>query len=79
MFKFIDEDNPDGCIDINEFRKLFKTIGIDIPDNELKQLFEAMDFDKSGSIEYHELLNYIRDAVSEDKKIKRSIELEEKA
>lgn len=44
---------------------------INIPKDEIVKLFNDMDINNDGSIEYNELLNYIRKARKEKEKIDR--------
>ena len=55
IFNELDEDNS-GIISINELEKGFKEINIEITKEELKQIWEGLDFHKDGKINYSEFL-----------------------
>jgi Ca2+-binding EF-hand superfamily protein len=63
-FKIMD-DNDNGTLDINEFKKAMKECKIsDISDKALAHLFRYFDKDDSGSINYDEFLVGIRGVLS---------------
>ena len=55
FFHKLDTDNS-GTLNIEEFEKGFKEINISITDEELKQIWEGLDFHKDGQINYSEFL-----------------------
>ena len=59
QFKIMDDDNSKN-ISLEEFRKGCHDFRIDIPDNEIDQLYRAFDRDRSGTIDYDELLRGVR-------------------
>ncbi len=63
-FKIMD-DNSNGTLDINEFKKAMKECKIsDISDKAIAHLFRYFDKDDSGSINYDEFLVGIRGVLS---------------
>ena len=55
FFKQLDVDNS-GTLTADEIEKAFKEIDIGITENELKQIWEGLDFHKDGQINYSEFL-----------------------
>jgi len=55
FFNQLDVDNS-GTLTIEEVEKAFKQIHIDITDEELKQIWEGLDFHKDGQVNYSEFL-----------------------
>ena len=54
-FLAIDKDNS-GEIEYEEIPKVFKELGIEASDNELKSIFSSMDFHCDGKVNYSEFL-----------------------
>lgn len=54
------DDNQSGDLSKDEFMKGIKDSGLDLPENEAEELFQAFDTDGSGSINYEEFLRSIR-------------------
>ena len=54
-FLAIDKDNS-GEIEYEEIPKIFKELGIEATDNELKSIFSSMDFHCDGKVNYSEFL-----------------------
>ena len=59
LFKKWDEDD-DGAVSKKEFRRAIKTIGFDAPREEVDRVFDSIDEDGSGTIEYTELNQLLR-------------------
>jgi calcium-dependent protein kinase len=55
FFNQLDVDNS-GTLTIEEVENAFKEIDIDITDEELKQIWEGLDFHKDGQVNYSEFL-----------------------
>ena len=55
FFLQLDVDNS-GTLTADEIEKAFKEINIGITDEELKQIWEGLDFHKDGQINYSEFL-----------------------
>ena len=55
FFNQLDVDNS-GTLTIEEVEKAFKQIDIDITEEELKQIWEGLDFHKDGQVNYSEFL-----------------------
>jgi Ca2+-binding EF-hand superfamily protein len=59
QFKIMDDDNSKN-LSMEEFRKACKDYRIDMSDTELNQLYRAFDRDRSGTVDYDELLRGVR-------------------
>ncbi|EGR27290.1 hypothetical protein IMG5_198820 [Ichthyophthirius multifiliis] len=70
LYQLLD-NNDDDEIDFIEFKSLFVKLQLNVQDEELRQLFADIDIDSNGSIEYNELINYIRSAKVEKMKIEK--------
>jgi Ca2+-binding EF-hand superfamily protein/CRP-like cAMP-binding protein len=57
IFKIFDEDG-DGHITFKEFKKIWKNIGADKTDKELLGVFNSLDIDENGTLEYEELKDF---------------------
>ena len=55
FFNQLDVDNS-GTLTLEEVEKAFKQIDIDITNEELKQIWEGLDFHKDGQVNYSEFL-----------------------
>ncbi len=55
FFNQLDVNNS-GTLTIEEIEKAFREIDIDITDEELKQIWEGLDFHKDGQVNYSEFL-----------------------
>ena len=49
------DESGDGLVSRSEFALACRALSLNLPKGELGLLFEALDPDGSGSIEYHEL------------------------
>lgn len=58
FFRIFDENN-DGNITFNEFKKIWSNLGIERTEEELKQLFNDIDINNNDKIDYSELKMYI--------------------
>ena len=54
IFREWDEDG-DGCVSRHEFRRAMPMLGLRASRDEIDELFDSLDQDNSGTIEYHEL------------------------
>jgi Ca2+-binding EF-hand superfamily protein len=59
QFKIIDDDNS-GMLSLGEFQKACKDFRVDMEPGDVQMLFNAIDRDRSGEIDYDELLRSIR-------------------
>eukprot|EP00928_Gymnodinium_smaydae_P022907 TRINITY_DN19098_c0_g2_i1.p1 TRINITY_DN19098_c0_g2~~TRINITY_DN19098_c0_g2_i1.p1 ORF type:complete len:533 (+),score=128.72 TRINITY_DN19098_c0_g2_i1:87-1685(+) len=67
------DDSGDGTLDFNEFKFLMKDMGEDLDKRSLQTLFQKMDADKNGSINFEEFTECVFSYVkSEDKMTKIS-------
>jgi Ca2+-binding EF-hand superfamily protein len=53
------DDNGNGSLDINEFRKGIEDFQIDIDDKDVDGLFKSFDLDGSNSIDYDEFIRVV--------------------
>ena len=63
-FKIMDDDE-NKSLDKLEFRKAMRELALDLSDADLRFLFEFFDTDRSGSIDFEEFLQGVRDPMSE--------------
>jgi calcium-dependent protein kinase len=54
-FSLIDEDNS-GEIEYNDIPKVFQSLGIQATDEELKKIFDSLDFHHDGKVNYCEFI-----------------------
>jgi len=54
------DDDGNGMIDKKEFRKAIAALGYTAPKSDVNAIFDSMDKDKSGQIEYNELNKALR-------------------
>ena len=59
QFKIMDDDNSKN-LSADEFRKACKDYRIELSDSEIDQLYRAFDRDRSGTVDYDELLRGVR-------------------
>ena len=52
-FEYFDSDN-NGEIDLVEFRKLVRALGLDLERDEAEERFEEIDADENGLIDFAE-------------------------
>lgn len=77
--------DKDQRITINELRKLFAKLkemskeALKIPQEEISNLFLYIDRDRSQSIDYNELINFIRQAKKDEEKILRMKKIAKRA
>ena len=67
QFKIMDDDNSKN-LSLEEFRKACKDYRVDIADGELDQLYRAFDRDRSGSVDYDELLRGLRGPMNSNRR-----------
>lgn len=58
-FDMFDRDG-EGTIGRSEFTAMMKTLGLELSDAELQTLWDKVDMDKSGEIEFEEMLETLR-------------------
>ena len=51
--------NGDGVLNLEEFRKLMESSGVELDDSKIKDMFNTIDTDNSGDIDYFEFKAYI--------------------
>ncbi|CAG9319479.1 unnamed protein product [Blepharisma stoltei] len=59
QFKIMDDDNSHS-LSLYEFKKACKDFRVDIAEDDIEKLFSNLDKDKSGSVDYDELIVGIR-------------------
>lgn len=68
-FRIMDDDGS-KCITIAEFKKAVRELGLlELTDAEIRLIFEAMDVNASGSIDYEEFLKAVRGDMNERRKL----------
>jgi hypothetical protein len=60
--------NGDGVISLHEFLRSMPLIGIDAPQEDVKDLFREMDHDCDGLVTFREFKSNLRKVSEEDKK-----------
>eukprot|EP01041_Mallomonas_annulata_P008244 gene8244-16960_t len=60
-FKIIADDDGDKLINLSEFKKAMKEMRMNLNDMELRTLFEFFDCDSSGSIDFDEFIQGLRE------------------
>ena len=69
LFNQLDENNT-GVLTINEIKYVFKKVGIKLSEEEMKDIWEGLDFHKDGMINYTEFLAGMISSVMSDKEEK---------
>lgn len=64
IFQKFDEDGS-GAVDFDEMKKMVASLGMIVKDDDLKQMIEDADEDKSGEIEFNEFVTIIRTAAAQ--------------
>jgi len=65
LFRMWDEDKS-GTIDKKEFGKAVRALGFDVDEADTDAVFDSLDDDKSGSLEYAELNEMLRKGVGSE-------------
>lgn len=66
-FRIMDDDE-NRSLDFKEFRKGIHDYGIDMEDNQIKELFDLLDADSSGVLDFDEFLKALRPPMSKSRK-----------
>lgn len=64
VFRIMDDDGSKS-LNQGEFRKAMKEIAADLSDADIRALFEFFDADRSGSIDFEEFIQAVREPLSE--------------
>ena len=67
QFKIMDDDNS-HTLSLSEFKKGCNDFRVDLPDQEITKLFNVIDRDRSGVIDYDELIRAIRGPMNQSRK-----------
>ena len=67
QFKIMDDDNS-KTLSLAEFKKGCHDFRVDLPDQEITQLYQSIDRDRSGVIDYDELIRAIRGPMNANRK-----------
>ena len=67
QFKIMDDDNS-HTLSLSEFKKGCHDFRVEMPDTEITKLFNAIDRDRSGLIDYDELIRAIRGPMNQSRK-----------
>jgi Ca2+-binding EF-hand superfamily protein len=63
-FRIMDDDGS-KTLDLGEFKKAMKEMNMNLSDAELRMLFEYFDVDHSGSINFEEFIQGVRDPLTD--------------
>jgi len=66
LFRMWDEDRS-GTVDKGEFHKAVRALGFDVQREDTDAVFESLDDDKSGNLEYKELNEMLRKGVGAER------------
>lgn len=58
QFKIMD-DNNNGTLELEEFRKGLRDFQVDIDEKDIDGLFKSFDVDNSGAINYDEFIRVV--------------------
>ena len=67
QFKIMDDDNS-RSLSLNEFKKGCHDFRVDLPESDVTKLFNAIDRDRSGVIDYDELIRAVRGPMNPNRK-----------
>ena len=67
QFKIMDDDNSHS-LSLSEFKKGCRDFGVDFPETEITRLYNTIDRDRSGVIDYDELIRAIRGPMNPNRK-----------
>ena len=67
QFKIMDDDNSHS-LSLSEFKKGCKDFRVELSDQDMAKLFNAIDRDRSGVVDYDELIRAIRGPMNEGRK-----------
>lgn len=59
-FKILDVDN-DGCVTTQEVKQVIKSLGVDIPDEDIETWVVKTDASGNGCVDYFEFARYMRE------------------
>ena len=66
QFKIMDDDNS-RTLSLSEFKKGCHDFRVDLPDSDISKLFNAIDRDRSGVVDYDELIRAIRGPMNQNR------------
>ena len=67
QFKIMDDDNS-RSLSLSEFKKGCHDFRVDLPDSDITKLFNSIDRDRSGVVDYDELIRAIRGPMNQNRK-----------
>jgi Ca2+-binding EF-hand superfamily protein len=67
QFKIMDDDNS-HTLSLSEFKKGCSDFRVDLPDSDIVKLFNAIDRDRSGLVDYDELIRAVRGPMNQARK-----------
>jgi Ca2+-binding EF-hand superfamily protein len=67
QFKIIDDDNS-KCLSLPEFTKALRDFRVNMADDDARRLFQFMDADRSGEIDYEEFVHRVRGPINNNRK-----------
>ena len=69
MFEVKNNSDQNQTITIENFLNVFKNIGINIPQNDISNLFNLLDFSQTGKVTIDDIINTIADPMNEHRKL----------
>ena len=69
LFEVKNNSDQNQTITIDNFSNAFKNIGLNIPQNDISNLFNLLDFSQSGKVIIDDIINTIADPMNEHRKL----------
>ena len=69
LFELKNSSDQNQNVSLENFVNAFKTIGLNIPENEIVNFFNLLDFSGTGKISIEDIINNIVDPMSEHRKL----------
>ena len=69
MFEVKNNSDQNQNITIENFLNVFKNIGLNIPQNDISNLFNLLDFAQTGKVIIDDIINTIVDPMNEHRKL----------
>ena len=69
LFEVKNNSDQNQTITIENFVNAFKNIGINIPQNDISNLFNLLDFSQTGKVTIDDIINTIADPMNEHRKL----------
>ena len=69
LFELKNNSDQDQNISLDNFVKIFKNIGLNIPQNDIINFFNLLDFSGTGKVTFDDIINTIVDPMNEHRKL----------